>query len=554
MIAAVVNHLVQSTLFALLMGLLTLGFRTNGAHVRFWLWFAASVKFLLPFSLLVAFGGHLHWDKAPAIAFGASWVSAIISAGVQHSGSLAAPILTSPAGLAPVGSGVELSSVLLLIWAAGVLFFLCKWTVYWLRLREALKASVPAVIAAPIPVRLSTALYEPGLVGIVRPVLLLPAGIIGQLSPAQLDLVISHEVCHWRRRDNLTAAIHMAAVLIFWFHPLLWWIGTRLVAEREQACDESVIAAGNDPKSYAVSILEVCRFYVRSPLTCASGIAGASLGRRVERIMINRIPSRTNTAKKALLSAAAVGLFVVPLGIGMLTPNNAAQAQAVPVVPNLGQTEQSSTTPSAGTEESIRRFIEAEQMGQPNYDEMTMPVAAENRREQPGNDLRMQGLGVLQSLSFKGKNAAGNDVYDAAFEKGNAEFTIAPLTADGKVAFRNWRILPTAEAQAAIEARIAAGQPDPERQQLLTRLLVEGQQNGGIVPGIMSSALLAAAKAQATQNSELNQRLGAFVSLQFLHVDMQGWDVYDATYQNGHVIWSVGPLTADHKLNGVLGR
>ena len=57
MTGEIINHLWQSTVFALLAGLLTLAFRKNRAQVRYWLWLSASVKFLLPFSLLLTLGG-----------------------------------------------------------------------------------------------------------------------------------------------------------------------------------------------------------------------------------------------------------------------------------------------------------------------------------------------------------------------------------------------------------------------------------------------------------------------------------------------------------------
>src|SRR5271155_2714443 len=65
MIHPLTNHLWQSTLFAVAAGLLTLAFRNNRAQVRYWLWFSASVKFLIPFSLLVSFGSHL--DRGPVV-------------------------------------------------------------------------------------------------------------------------------------------------------------------------------------------------------------------------------------------------------------------------------------------------------------------------------------------------------------------------------------------------------------------------------------------------------------------------------------------------------
>src|SRR5579862_5884838 len=64
----VFNHLWQSTMFAVAAGLLTLGLRTNRAEQRHRLWLAASVKFLIPFSLLVGIGNHLGWKTTRPIA------------------------------------------------------------------------------------------------------------------------------------------------------------------------------------------------------------------------------------------------------------------------------------------------------------------------------------------------------------------------------------------------------------------------------------------------------------------------------------------------------
>ncbi len=66
MIGELTNHLWQSTLFAVAAGLLTVAFRKNRAQVRYWLWLSASLKFLIPFSLLMSLGSHLEW--APACA------------------------------------------------------------------------------------------------------------------------------------------------------------------------------------------------------------------------------------------------------------------------------------------------------------------------------------------------------------------------------------------------------------------------------------------------------------------------------------------------------
>ena len=130
---------------------------------------------------------------------------------------------------------------------------------------------------APIPVRGSRSRFEPGVFGILRPVLLLPEGLEDRVSPAQFQAIMAHELCHVERRDNLTAALHMLVQAIFWFHPLVWWIRTRLVEERERACDDDVLTVVSDARVYAEGILNVCKFYLESPLVCVSGVTGSGL-------------------------------------------------------------------------------------------------------------------------------------------------------------------------------------------------------------------------------------------------------------------------------------
>jgi len=147
--------------------------------------------------------------------------------------------------------------------------------------------------------------------------------------------VLAHELCHVRRRDNLTAAIHMVVEAVFWFHPLVWWIGARLVEERERACDEEVLSLGQEPRDYADAILSVCKLYVESPLVCVSGVSGANLRRRIEAIMTNRRGEALTRAKKLLLASAGIAALVGPVAVGVVigighVPLARAQAPAAP--------------------------------------------------------------------------------------------------------------------------------------------------------------------------------------------------------------------------------
>jgi bla regulator protein BlaR1 len=320
MIAELTNHLWQSTLFAVAAGLLTLAFRKNRAQVRYWLWFSASIKFFVPFSPLLSLGSELEtW--APAAKKIASETASFTIVQVAQPFPDAASFVSS----VPAGTNWTLLAILA-VWLCGFAAIALTLFRAWLSVRAAVRSSSPLAIAAPVDVRSSPGLLEPGVVGLFRPVLLLPAGIVERLTPSELEAVLAHELCHIRRRDNLTSAIHMIVEAVFWFHPLVWWIGARLVEERELACDEEVLRLGSEPRVYAEGILNVCKLYVESPLRCVSGVTGSNLKRRVRTILTGRVPSGLNLAKKLTLATAAATALAVPVVVGLANAPLRAQS------------------------------------------------------------------------------------------------------------------------------------------------------------------------------------------------------------------------------------
>ncbi|HEY6304080.1 MAG TPA: M56 family metallopeptidase, partial [Terriglobales bacterium] len=131
------------------------------------------------------------------------------------------------------------------------------WWWRWRQVRSVLRAASPAPLNLPIPVLSSPAHLEPGVFGVFRPFLLLPEGLGEHLAPEQFEAIVAHELCHVRRRDNLSSAIHMMVEALFWFDPVVWWIRVRLIEERERACDEAVLRMGCDPQDYAQGIVTV---------------------------------------------------------------------------------------------------------------------------------------------------------------------------------------------------------------------------------------------------------------------------------------------------------
>ena len=110
----------------------------------------------------------------------------------------------------------------------------------------------------------------------------------------------------------------MLVEALFWFHPLVWWLGARLIDERERACDEEVLETGSQAHTYAESILKVCEFYVESPLTCLSGITGSDLKKRIRRVMRSSSEKSMGTCKRLLLMTAGIVALAMPIVAGVL--------------------------------------------------------------------------------------------------------------------------------------------------------------------------------------------------------------------------------------------
>jgi len=144
--------------------------------------------------------------------------------------------------------------------------------------------------------------------GVFRPIVMLPTGW-RDWSPQRQRLVLLHELAHVKRRDVAYQLIGRIACCLYWFHPLVWYALWRLRIERELACDDCVLMAGERPSDYAQQLLEIARTYRMPALPGAVAIAhSGSLEQRV-RAMLDRARSHlplSRTVGAALLFTAAV--------------------------------------------------------------------------------------------------------------------------------------------------------------------------------------------------------------------------------------------------------
>jgi len=532
----------QSTLFAAALGLVTVAFRKHGAGVRYGLWFAASAKFLLPFSALAALGEVLSRPFAAAYPDSAIFAPLFTAAAPFSDTHVAAVTAEVPR--------LHLTFLLFTVWTCGFAVLSAIWLVRWTRLNALVRAADDVSTAPGLPVKITSAGIEPGLIGLWRPVLLLPEGILERLSREEMAAIEAHERCHLRRRDNLTAAIHTLITNLFWFHPLLWWLGGRLVEERERACDESVLRAGNDPAIYAGGILKVCALYVPSSLACAAGVSGANLKRRMETIMEHRSALPLTTARKALLVAGFAAAIVAPILIGLTTSNAAARddaAQSGRVTLQRLAEQHRPRSEIALAPSQFDKFIGYYRInGNITYAVSRRgdlyfagPLGRAPTRIYPdsSNEFFLKGLSLPAQFSFT-TDAAGH-VTEMVLHQSGAEIHAPRIpAAEGKA------------AEAAMARRTATDRPSPGTEEAIRR------QIEGLAAGKPDYATMAPSLAAGTRQmlGPLHAKVAAWgpvLSMKFVRVGKDGMDVYDVICRNKRSIWEIAPLTADGKISAV---
>ena len=219
----ILNHLVQSTVFAAVCALLTLALRNNRAHVRYALWIAASLKFLLPFVALIALGRTLgHWLLPPSTGQQFAMLLEFVSQPIARSVAPDATRVPSLLELAHSTGGAFVPIAISAGWAIGSLLLLARWILEWRKLalisrRSAVLADGREItilrrledarrVRRRLIVLASDASMEPGVFGWFTPRLLWPRGISDHLDDSQIEAILAHELSHIGRYDNLIAA------------------------------------------------------------------------------------------------------------------------------------------------------------------------------------------------------------------------------------------------------------------------------------------------------------------------------------------------------------
>jgi beta-lactamase regulating signal transducer with metallopeptidase domain len=149
--------------------------------------------------------------------------------------------------------------------------------------------------------------------GVVKPAVVLPAYLVEELSEAELDQVLTHELAHIRRWDDWTnLAAKIVAALLF-FHPAVVWIGRRLALEREIACDDWVVGLTGTARPYATCLTRLATMHTATPQLAPGALAPRpQISMRVEALLAGGRDRRRRSSRGALAAAAAtLGMAVV---------------------------------------------------------------------------------------------------------------------------------------------------------------------------------------------------------------------------------------------------
>jgi len=219
------------------------------------------------------------------------------------------------------------------VWLAGVSLLLVRmggglWRVH--RLHEAgLAAPVSRwqEVAARLASRLglldairvveSRLVGTPTVVGWMRPIVLLPVAALANLTPAQIEAILAHELAHIRRHDYLVNLLQSLGETILFYHPAVWWLSGRIRTERENCCDDVALVICSDRVGYASALTALEEWRGREAAPVVAATDGALSG-RVRRILERppeprpRFGGRLAAWAVALLLCAGIGAAVWP--------------------------------------------------------------------------------------------------------------------------------------------------------------------------------------------------------------------------------------------------
>ncbi|RAJ92496.1 beta-lactamase regulating signal transducer with metallopeptidase domain [Larkinella arboricola] len=200
--------------------------------------------------------------------------------------------------------------LLVTVWLCGTLVLLIRLVGGWLFVQRLTRRNLSPVpeawqnylqqvarqlgISGAVRLMESAEITVPMTIGWLKPVVLIPIGLLAGLSPRQVEAVLAHELAHIRRYDYLVNLVQSLVEIVLFFHPAIWWLSARIREEREHCCDDVAIQLCGERTSLAQALvhLEERRQSVADApsLAMAFGARRQSFIQRVKRVIGVREP------------------------------------------------------------------------------------------------------------------------------------------------------------------------------------------------------------------------------------------------------------------------
>jgi beta-lactamase regulating signal transducer with metallopeptidase domain len=256
--------------------------------------------------------------------------------------SAAAPYIASQPGMR-IASGPHSVTLNYLqwfvyIWMAGVIGLSTRMAIQWVRLDRYRRRGIRLLdqtwqerigrIAGRLRLKRTVRAYEsaladvPSVIGWLRPVVLVPASAMLQLSPGMIEALLAHELAHVRRHDYLINLLQSFVEILFFYHPGVWWVGRRMREERENCCDDLAVAVCGDPVIYARALADLEQSRSAMPELAMAANKG-SLLTRIQRLIA---PRPADNRPIAPAGAAALTLILASVLV-WAAPQSSSQGQ-----------------------------------------------------------------------------------------------------------------------------------------------------------------------------------------------------------------------------------
>ena len=161
---------------------------------------------------------------------------------------------------------------ILFCWLCGIILMMMRMSVSWYgckrlqwssnslsktlaRRFDLLKSRMKAPSA--VAIRSAKNLNQAVAVGLIKPMVLIPASWLSEIPLKSLEAIVAHELAHIRRFDLWINMLQRIVESLFFYHPAVWWISRRIRVEREMCCDKIASDAINDPVTYAKTLSQI---------------------------------------------------------------------------------------------------------------------------------------------------------------------------------------------------------------------------------------------------------------------------------------------------------